>query len=374
MSNRSWTPEEEQLLADMIAQGKDLTDISQRLSRSTDSIRGKKKRRSPSKAPPSKDVDHHGSPYDFENTALKHQIKDLEDKINTFKSPSGKSPSGVVSEWVDDWDGAAEWSLAEKRAKKDIEKADKRGRFSVDFPDGPIAIACISDQHIAPGTPCDFERMREDAELIRETPGFYAVLVGDGVDNHIKHRSAMISASSKPDEQWRLFDHYLQVFGDKILCLISGNHDAWTAEIGGVDYLSKIAAERKLCYAPAEARMTVNVGGQPYSLLIRHQVGRFNSSLNQTHVVKRFWEMNAEPFDIGVIGHHHEAAMEMFIKHGKKRFAARPGSYQITSPYAHQYGFPSSIPTCPTFLMFPGERRIVGFDDVRDAAWAWGRK
>ena len=179
MSNRSWTPEEEQLLADMIAQGKDLLSISQRLSRSTDSVRGKVKRRSPSKAPPAKDVDHHGSPYDFENTALKHQIKDLEDKIKTFKSPSSEPPSRVVSEWVDDWDGATEWSLAEKRAKKDIEKADKRGRFSVDFPDGPIAIACISDQHIAPGTPCDFERMREDAELIRETPGFYAVLVGD---------------------------------------------------------------------------------------------------------------------------------------------------------------------------------------------------
>ena len=365
----NWTHQEESLLVTLLAEGHDLMEIAQRLNKSSDAIRSKIQRRKRAGEPPSADVDHHGSPYDFENTALKHEIKDLEAKLEGFKSASGAMP-----EWEDDWDPAEEWGRAEKRGVKEIEKAKTRGRFTVDFPDGPIAIACISDQHIAPGTACDFQRMREDAELIRNTPGFYAVLVGDGVDNHIKHRSAMISAQSKPDDQWRLFDYYLQVFGDKILCMISGNHDAWTAQIGGLDYLSKIAEQRKLCYAPAEARMTVTVGGQAYSLLIRHQVGRFNSSLNQTHVVKRFWEMNDEPFDIGVIGHHHCAALEMFIKHGKKCFAARPGSYQITSPYAHQYGFPNSIPTCPTFFMFPGERRIVGFDDVRDAIWAWERK
>ena len=359
-----WTKAELAKLEKLQAKGLDFLAIANSLGRSYDSVRLKIRALQRS-APPSEEIKE--AAHDYENVALKYEIEELEKKLDDFKQHS------VAPEWDDDWDGKDEWSRAEERGKKKIERATKQGRFDVSFPDGPIAISCISDQHIAPGTACDFKRMREDAELIRNTPGFYAVFCGDGVDNHLKHRSAMMHASSNPDEQWRLFDYYLQLFGDKILAIISGNHDAWTAQIGGIDYLSKLAEKRKVCYAPAEARLAVTVAGQEYKMVVRHQAGRFNSSLNQTHVVKRFYENNDEIFDIGVIGHHHEAAIEMFIRHGKKRYAARPGSYQITTPYAHQYGFGKSIPTCPTFVLFPGERRIIGFADVRDAAWCWGK-
>ena len=278
----------------------------------------------------------------------------------------------VESQWKDDYDPVKAWESAEKRGRKAIRKAINNGVFDVNFEKGPIAISVISDQHIAPGSTCNFERLREDAELIRDTPGFYAVFGGDGVDNHIKHRSALIHAQSSPDQQWKLFDHYLQLFGDKILTIISGNHDAWTAQIGGVDFLGEIAKQNKICYAPAEARLNISVAGQEYKMMVRHQTGRFNSSLNQTHAVKRHYEYGTDLFDIGVICHHHEAACEAFIRHGLKRYAARPGSYQILSPYAHQYGYSRAIPTCPTFILFPEERRIIGFDDVKDAVWAWG--
>jgi len=278
----------------------------------------------------------------------------------------------VESQWKDDYDPVKAWESAEERGRKAIRKAINNGVFDVNFEKGPIAISVISDQHIAPGSTCNFERLREDAELIRDTPGFYAVFGGDGVDNHIKHRSALIHAQSSPDQQWKLFDHYLQLFGDKILTIISGNHDAWTAQIGGVDFLGEIAKQNKICYAPAEARLNISVAGQEYKMMVRHQTGRFNSSLNQTHAVKRHYEYGTDLFDIGVICHHHEAACEAFIRHGLKRYAARPGSYQILSPYAHQYGYSRAIPTCPTFILFPEERRIIGFDDVKDAVWAWG--
>ena len=373
MANKFWTDEDIRVLKEMMNAGYSNNDIAARLRRTPSSVRNKKS-----------DVLHEGrlhvneSPevsgefseavYDFENAALKNEIKELAEKVQEYEKHI------VAPQWDDEWDGDSEWTRAEKKSAKRIEKETLRGKFDVHFPSGPIAISVISDQHIAPGTACDFKRMREDAELIRDTPGFYAVFGGDGVDNHIKHRSALIGANSTPDEQWKLFDYYLQLFGDKILAIISGNHDAWTAQIGGVDYLSKIAEQRKICYAPAEARLEITVGEQPYKMVVRHQTGRFNSSLNQTHAVKRFYEYGEETFDIGVIGHHHEAAIEMFIRHGLKRYAARPGSYQITSPYSHQYGFSRAIPTCPTFILFPDERRMIGFADVRDAVWAWNQK
>ncbi len=298
------------------------------------------------------------------------------ESLSTTRITIGEDPKAgkvsVESQWKDDYDPVKAWESAEKRGRKAIRKAINNGVFDVNFEKGPIAISVISDQHIAPGSTCNFERLREDAELIRDTPGFYAVFGGDGVDNHIKHRSALIHAQSSPDQQWKLFDHYLQLFGDKILTIISGNHDAWTAQIGGVDFLGEIAKQNKICYAPAEARLNISVAGQEYKMMVRHQTGRFNSSLNQTHAVKRHYEYGTDLFDIGVICHHHEAACEAFIRHGLKRYAARPGSYQILSPYAHQYGYSRAIPTCPTFILFPEERRMIGFDDVKDAVWAWG--
>ena len=370
---REWTQQEIDDAIAMREQGMPIADIGKRLGRTESSGGSKIRYEQKYKNEPKKDSGSTPSnleevSYSFENAALKHQLKEMAGKLEEIKGTVS-----IEEEWADEFDGPSEWARAERKGVSNIRKAQKRGKFNVSFDSGPIAISVISDQHIAPNTACDFVRMKEDAELIRNTPGFYAVFGGDGVDNHIKHRSAMIGSRTNPDEQWRLFDYYLQLFGDKILAVISGNHDAWTAQIGGVDYLSKLAEKNKICYAPAEARLNINVAGQEYKMVVRHQTGRFNSSLNQTHAVKRFYEYGEDTFDIGVIGHHHEAAVEMFIRHGLKRYAARPGSYQISSPYSHQYGFANAIPTCPTFILFPKERRMIGFADVRDAVWAWNR-
>ena len=370
---REWTRQDIDDAIAMREKGMPIADIGKRLGRTESSVGSKIRYEQKYKNEPKKDSGSTPSnleevSYSFENAALKHQLKEMAGKLEEIKGTVS-----IEEEWADEFDGPSEWARAEKRGVNNIRKAQKRGKFNVSFDSGPIAISVISDQHIAPNTACDFVRMKEDAELIRNTPGFYAVFGGDGVDNHIKHRSAMIGSRTNPDEQWRLFDYYLQLFGDKILAVISGNHDAWTAQIGGVDYLSKLAEKNKICYAPAEARLNINVAGQEYKMVVRHQTGRFNSSLNQTHAVKRFYEYCEDTFDICVIGHHHEAAVEMFIRHGLKRYAARPGSYQISSPYSHQYGFANAIPTCPTFILFPKERRMIGFADVRDAVWVWNR-
>jgi hypothetical protein len=183
----------------------------------------------------------------------------------------------------------------------------------------------------------------------------------------------MLDAGGRIDDQWRLFDHYLTIFAEKILVLISGNHDAWTVQTAGVDVLRRIAESHRICYAPAEARIAVTVGDVKYDICLRHQY-RYNSSFNLNHAVKRMFDMSSEPFDIGIICHHHEANLESFQKHGKKRYGARPGSYQLTSNYSRQYGFNNAYPTCPTFILFPDGRRIIGFDDIRDALWAWKRE
>lgn len=259
------------------------------------------------------------------------------------------------------------WRREEERSARAIRKALHAGTFRWESPHKSILLSFVSDMHIAPGTPCDFRRMREDAELIRDTPGCYAVLAGDQIDNHVKHRAAVLAARSQPEDQYKLFEYYLTILGPKLLVVTSGNHDDWTNHLAGVDVLGRIVRERRVFYHPDEAWLELKVGSQNYTVGVRHQY-RFGSSFNQTHTVKQWLRLGPREFDLGVVGHHHEAAIEQVIYRDKFRWVARPGSYQVTSGYARQFGFNHAIPTCPTFLLHGDEHDITGWKSVRAMA------
>lgn len=257
------------------------------------------------------------------------------------------------------------WKTAELDSEKRIEKASLQNKFSAKFPSNRVScITFISDQHIAPGTPVDFKRMREDAQLVAKTDDLYAILGGDAVDNHIKHHSAILAARSQPHDQYKLFDFYLQILQHRLLVVTSGNHDLWSNQYAGIDMVGWLSKEKRLAYAPYEARIAIQCGKVEYKAAVRHQY-RLNSSFNQTHAVKQWLRLGPEEFDIGCIAHHHEAAMEQFIYRDKVCWGCRPGAYQITSAYSSVYGWNNAMPTCPSFLLFPDERQIIGIHDVR---------
>jgi predicted phosphodiesterase len=265
-----------------------------------------------------------------------------------------------------DWEEPVEtvWKREEERSARAIRKAHHEGIFRWTSPHKNLLLAFLSDHHIAPGTPCDFKRMREDAELIRDTPGCYAVLAGDQVDNHIKHRAAVLGSRSTPEDQYRLFEYYLSILGAKCLVVTSGNHDDWTKQYAGVDVLGRIVRDNRVFFSPDEAWLEIAVGSQNYVVGVRHQY-RYGSSFNQTHTVKQWLRLGPREFDVGVIGHHHEAAIEQTLYRGKFCWVCRPGSYQITSAYSRQFGFNNAVPTCPTFLFHGDEHDITGYKSVR---------
>lgn len=368
MASRTWDASEIEQAHRLRASGMQYQDIAAKLNRSVESVRHKIKYSSVSAsaaAPASVPAE---ALQEMDYAAMRHELERLKKAMHDMQAGDAKQARvNVETEAEQPTDPAEMWHAAELDSAKRIEYALKRSRFTIPKLDNrPIGISFASDQHIAPGTPVDFRRMREDAELIAETDGLYAVLGGDGADNHIKIRPAILAARSQPHDQWRLFEYYLSIFAQKIIVFISGNHDAWTDQMAGIDMLANIARSQRLCYAPAEARMNIEVGTQTYRVAVRHQY-RFNSSFNQGHTVKQWFRMGEESFDIGVICHHHEAHIEPFEAHGETRWVARPGSYQITSSYSRQFGFNAAVPTCPTFILFPDRRHIVGFRDVRDA-------
>ena len=292
---------------------------------------------------------------------------------SAMSSPAAREQIGsddrpdVRPHWEGGDDAAMLWQQAEKHNEKAVNKAIKRSNFSVKLGNDPVGIAFVSDQHISAQNSVCLKRMREDAELIAATPNLFACLGGDGVDNHVKHRSALLAARSTPGDQWLLYEYYLSLFAHKILAMISGNHDAWTEGFAGFDMVNWIAQKNKICYAPAEAHLDVDVGGQQYLISFRHQY-RMNSTFNETHAVKQWLRHGDRPFDVGCVCHHHSPAVEECLIMGEHRIFCRPGSYQITSSHSRQYGYNLTTPTCPTIVFYPSERRIVGFYGVQDAA------
>ena len=303
---------------------------------------------------------------DMEKGALRAELDAAREEIKRLRAGPAEERAPVESFAAPHAIPAEElWRTAEEENERWITRARQQGRFRVRFDDGPVGVTVVADQHIAPRNVVDLRRMREDAELIAATRGLYCVLGGDAVDNHIKHLTAILAARSQPSDQWQLFEYYLTILAPSVLCCLCGNHDIWTNQYAGVDVLRQLVERQKLCYSPHEARLEVIVGDQPYKVAVRHRY-RYNSSLNMCHTVKRWWAMGGEPFDIGSIAHHHEASAEMFMAHGFKRYACRPGSYQIMSDFAMERGYNESYPTCPTFILYPGERRIVAYDDLRE--------
>jgi hypothetical protein len=276
----------------------------------------------------------------------------------------------VVPAFVDEehHDPERLWERAKAETTSAIEYHEKRHHADVTFnAELPVALSFISDQHISEGGTVNLERMEADASLIAGTPGLWGVLGGDGVDNHIKHQAAMIASGSKPGNEWRLYDHYIGFFQDKLCAMISGNHDDWTKDMTDTDNVGAIARRNRIFYAPDYVVLQVHVGLQSYAVKIRHQY-RFSSSLNETHSVKRMWSEDSDDFDVGVVCHKHRSALEPFEKHGLERWACRPGSYQYSSGFSRRFGYTVSLPTCPTVVLLPTTRQMIGFKDVRPAA------
>jgi hypothetical protein len=259
------------------------------------------------------------------------------------------------------------WRRAEELTAKAVARATRERHVHLDIDDDrPVALVAVSDQHIATQGPVQLAAMRQDAELIASEPGMFAILGGDGVDNHIKHRSAMLGGDRVADS-WRLYDHYLSLLGSKVLAMVSGNHDDWTRDFAGIDMVQQLAQRNALHYCPDEALLSITLGTQRYRYLMRHQY-RFNSSMNLTHSAKRLWEYAGDEADIVCVCHHHEGAAETVIRHGLPRVMLRPGSYQLQSGYSRRIGFAQTQPTCPTVIVFPDTRDMLALPDVWHAA------
>ena len=202
--------------------------------------------------------------------------------------------------------------------------------------------------------------------MVKTTDNCYVIHAGDFIDNFVIDKAKpSMKQRIPPSVQWKLCDHYLDMFDNKIIAVVAGNHDLWTSALTDYDPLAKKVGDMNVMYHPHELNIRLLVNNIPYNFSIRHK-RRGNSQIHPSRVVKKMWEDGECDFDIGVVGHHHTPVIEPFTKHGLERWAIRPGSYKLIDSFAEMIGFQKERATCPLVILSPNRRDIQVFSDLRD--------
>jgi len=254
-----------------------------------------------------------------------------------------------------------------RRFKQKHRRAQKKRRQTIRFDTGPIMLAFVGDQHLGnAGT--DVERVFEEQKTIIQTPGAYAWIMGDVVDNFIVGR--LQEKNMKPAapiwEQWQLAKEYLDRWGDRIVAFVGGNHGAWTMQQTQIDYRRDVCPDGVL-FDGDDVQAEVSVGSASYDVWARHK-WKGNSIYNQTHGQERAARFNDPNHDLYVGAHTHEGALyREMIHEGQRKAAVQIGSYKVHDDYAQASGFPPSDMSTACAVILHDDGSMHGMADL-DAA------
>lgn len=284
------------------------------------------------------------------------------------------SSEGVRANELPDEDEVYQRALAQYQKARAL--ADRKWRQSIVWNAPAVALVFVGDQHLGdPGT--DLPRCFREAELVRDTPGMYAWLMGDLLNNFVigKLRQARDNVSLGICDEWALVRRYLRIIGPKIVGVTGGNHDHWSALLTGVDYFREVLASiaPNVLYDSDDSRVALTVGGKEaghtFKLRARHK-WRGSSMWNVTHGQERAarWDDDA---DILVGAHTHAAGVARgFTVGGRSKVALQCGSYKAhdIDSWSRQNGFPMPNSTAAVTTVLTERGEMTGFESLDLAA------
>jgi hypothetical protein len=220
------------------------------------------------------------------------------------------------------------WERACREWEKVATLEARRHSQSVSFP-GPVAtLVAVADQHVG-GAGVDYPRLMDEAEVIRDTPGMYAVTVGDVVDSFVAPKLLALRTQTRlsiPDEAV-LARRYLRVLAPKLIAAVGGNHEAWVTSLSGHDYFAEVIGQAARClFDPNECAFRLSVGGASWRVKMRHR-WRLSSMYNATHGAQQASRQDQD-MDIAIAAHTHVSGLvQEFTTGGRTRLGLLCGSY-----------------------------------------------
>ena len=125
-----------------------------------------------------------------------------------------------------------------------------------------IEIMPMADLHIG-DSQCDYKLILERIEYIKNTPNAYCILDGDLMDTAIASSIGdTYSASIQPMEQLKHCVKIFEPIKDKILAVLSGNHENRVYKSDGIDITEIMCAQLGIAdkYSPTTALLFIRFG------------------------------------------------------------------------------------------------------------------
>lgn len=228
----------------------------------------------------------------------------------------------------------------------------------------PTAIAFTGDWHCgAKGV--DYKELDRTLDIIRTTPGLYAVGMGDyheGVSIHSKAAPALYTGLfNSSDEQERYVRMRLERARGKWITIISGNHDEWLYKHAGLTRVARVAEDLGIPhFGEGGGTVYANVGGIRYAIGVRHNAPG-NSRLNTSNSQRRMFDdwPQWDNLHVAVIAHLHHNDMHIASRKGQRCIYLRSGTNKVHDAYAKAGGFTPEWGV-PIVILYP-DRLPVAF-------------
>lgn len=294
-------------------------------------------------------------------TTLRTRVKDApahaDDGVEFPELPSSELPPEELIE------------QACKRFSTHLAAREARRWFEIKVKSNqPIGVCFMGDPHID-NNGCNWPLLREHIRILEDTPGMYAVGIGDLTDNWVGRLVRLYADQEMSKKQaWKLAAYLLKGTKIRWLCHLLGNHDSWN------DGAYLIKANSPI--VPVEDWQSrfqlVFPNGQRVRIHAAHDFPG-NSIWNPQHGPQKA-AMLLEQADIYACGHRHtwavnegENAQRNFIY-----WLVRTRGYKFIDSYSDQLGYGSQrYGASVTAIIDPpgdGPKRIRCFPDLEEAA------
>jgi predicted phosphodiesterase len=233
--------------------------------------------------------------------------------------------------------------------------------------DKPIGIAFWGDWHIG-ARGVDYNQFDKDKELIFDTDGLYCVGTGDYKDNQnaLIHPGGVTEQTATPGMQDLLVSEFFKELSGKMLAAVRGCHDDWDKRLSDKDFLAVMCdSEHADCVNLWHGGgVNINLGKINYKIRVRHKY-KGESELNTTNAQRRLLDAFG-PSDVIALGHKHYPDLQVTEKMKQKVTFLRSGTYKIYDEHGQKIGGYQGTIGVPIVILFPDEKRIVPFRDLRD--------
>jgi predicted phosphodiesterase len=193
-----------------------------------------------------------------------------------------------------------------------------------------IEIHPMSDLHIGDGL-CDYKSIQERIEHIKNTPNAYCILDGDLMDTAIASSVGdTYGAGLQPMEQMKHCVAIFEPIKDKILAVLTGNHENRVYKNDGIDLTYLMCSQLGIAqrYSPTTALLFVRFGKttmhnrrQLYTIYVTHGTG---GGRREGGKINRLADLSAiVDADCYVMGHTH---MPVILKEGYYRVSGSNSS------------------------------------------------